>query len=195
MDIYGHLCLTDMAFKTALIQSGPRPFTLHCSMPWGDMPSDGDTGSCANVVSDILVDTCVRATAGRWTPCSWLVPGYSRPGLRNATRRLVHEAICSFGHHDPDFCLDPLFANRRFQPYAELAELGTMVVSGMTTESIQVLIPDCTVSPVGSDVIVDLQHVVEFSMGAELPTPNLPAALLPKFGGSNSGPGTAGLLG
>ena len=28
-EIYGHLCLTDMAVKTALIDSGPRPFTLH----------------------------------------------------------------------------------------------------------------------------------------------------------------------
>ena len=39
MDIYGHLCLIDMAFKTALIESGPRPFTLNCSKPWGDIPS------------------------------------------------------------------------------------------------------------------------------------------------------------
>ena len=81
MDNYGHLCLMDMAFKTTLIQSGPRPFTLHCSLPWGDMPSNGDTGSRANVVSDILVDTRARARAGRLTPCSWLVPGYYRPGL------------------------------------------------------------------------------------------------------------------
>ena len=35
MDIYSHLCLTDVSFKTALIQSGPRPFTLHCCTPWG----------------------------------------------------------------------------------------------------------------------------------------------------------------
>ena len=86
MDIYGHLCLTDMAFKTALIESGPQRFTLHCSRPWGDMPSDDDTDTRANAVSDILVDTRVRATAGKLTPCSWLVPGYSRPELRNATR-------------------------------------------------------------------------------------------------------------
>ena len=86
MDIYVHLCLTDVAFKTALIQSGPRPFTLHCSTPWGDMPNEAAMSLRANVVSDILVDTRVRATAGRLTPCTWLVPGYSRPRLRNATR-------------------------------------------------------------------------------------------------------------
>ena len=34
-EIYGHLCLTDLEIKTALINSGPRPFTLHCSTPWG----------------------------------------------------------------------------------------------------------------------------------------------------------------
>ena len=28
MDIYSHLCLTDVSVKTALIQSGPRPLTL-----------------------------------------------------------------------------------------------------------------------------------------------------------------------
>ena len=86
MDIYSHLCLTDVSFKTALIQSGPRPFTLHCCTPWGDTPNEADTGSRANFVSDILVGTRVLATAGRLTPCTWLAPGCSRPGLRNATR-------------------------------------------------------------------------------------------------------------
>ena len=28
-EIYGHLCINDMAVKTALIDTGPRPFTLH----------------------------------------------------------------------------------------------------------------------------------------------------------------------
>ena len=88
MDIYGHMCLTDMAFRTALVQSGPRPFTLHCSMPWGDMPSDADTGT-----SDILVDTCVRATSGRLTLCSWLFPeGHSIP-IRCAPHRMSPQKI------------------------------------------------------------------------------------------------------
>ena len=86
MDIYSHLCLTDVSFKTALIQSGPRPFTLNCCTTWGDIPNEPDTGLRANVISDILVDTCVLDTTGRLTACTWLAPGYSRPGLRNATR-------------------------------------------------------------------------------------------------------------
>ena len=85
MDIYSHLCMTDVSFKTPLIQSGPRPFTLHCGTPWGDIPNEPDTGSCANVISDILVDTRVLATAGRLTPCTWLAPGCSCPGFCNAT--------------------------------------------------------------------------------------------------------------
>ena len=27
-EIYGHICINDMAVKTALIDTGPRPFTL-----------------------------------------------------------------------------------------------------------------------------------------------------------------------
>ena len=51
MDIYIHLCLTDVSFKTALIQSGPRPFTLHCCTPWGNIPTDPDTGVRAQTLS------------------------------------------------------------------------------------------------------------------------------------------------
>ena len=63
-----------------------------------------------------------------------------------------HVALSAFRHRDPDFSLDPLSTNRRFQPYAELAVLGTAVVSGMTADSIHVLIPDCTVPTVGNNV-------------------------------------------
>ena len=35
-EIYSHLRLSDMAVKTALIDTGPRPFCLQCSTPWGD---------------------------------------------------------------------------------------------------------------------------------------------------------------
>ena len=34
-DIYGHLCLTDVSVKKALVDTGPRPFVLNCSTPWG----------------------------------------------------------------------------------------------------------------------------------------------------------------
>ena len=35
-EIYHHLCLTDAAVKTALVDTGPGPFCLQCSAPWGD---------------------------------------------------------------------------------------------------------------------------------------------------------------
>ena len=35
-EIYSHLCLTDVSVKTALTDTGPRPFNLQCSAPWGD---------------------------------------------------------------------------------------------------------------------------------------------------------------
>ena len=35
-DIYGHLCLTDVSVMRALVDTGPRPFVLSCSKPWGD---------------------------------------------------------------------------------------------------------------------------------------------------------------
>ena len=94
-------------------------------------------------------------------------------------------ALAAFRHRDPDFALDPLSSNRRFQPCTDLVVLGTLVVAGPTPESIQVLVPDCTIPPVGKYVVIDLRHVVELSMGAafdmgkELPPPDLASALCP----------------
>ena len=34
-EIYTYLCVTDKRFRSALVQSGPRPFTLECKSPWG----------------------------------------------------------------------------------------------------------------------------------------------------------------
>ena len=34
-EIYSYLCLSDMAVETTLIDTGPRPFCLQCSAPWG----------------------------------------------------------------------------------------------------------------------------------------------------------------
>ena len=33
-DIYSHLCLTDVAVREALVDTGPRPFVLNCHTPW-----------------------------------------------------------------------------------------------------------------------------------------------------------------
>ena len=71
MDVYSHLCLTDVSAKT-VIQSGPRPFKLHCAKLWGYIPNDPDTGLRASIVSDILIDTCVLATSDKLTSCIWL---------------------------------------------------------------------------------------------------------------------------
>ena len=35
-DIYTYLCVTDMAFKSALLDTGPHPFTLQCLSLWGE---------------------------------------------------------------------------------------------------------------------------------------------------------------
>ena len=43
MDIYNHLCLTDVSVKADLTNTGPRSFKLHCLKPWGYVPSDPDT--------------------------------------------------------------------------------------------------------------------------------------------------------
>ena len=64
MDIYGHICLMDMAFKTALIESGPRPCTLNCSKPWGDIPSDSDTDSSAQPTAAIGDARCLPVPRG-----------------------------------------------------------------------------------------------------------------------------------
>ena len=68
----------------------------------------------------------------------------------------VHMALATFNHQDPDFTFDPLSTNRRLHPSADLAVLGKVVVAGPTSESIQVLVPDCTVPPVGNDVQIAL---------------------------------------
>ena len=81
-EIYSHLCLTDIAVKTALIDSGPRPFTLHCLAPWGALIGDSSTVLRSNLVSDILVETRVHLITGKLTSSDWLQPGHTRTGLQ-----------------------------------------------------------------------------------------------------------------
>ena len=86
IDIYGHLCLTNMAIKTALINTKPRPFSLRCSAPWGALCDTAAAVSRGNLISDILIETRVHLTAGRLASSEWLMPGATRGGLRNAAR-------------------------------------------------------------------------------------------------------------
>ena len=70
-DIYGHLCLTDVSVKKALVDTGPRPFIIHCSTPWGglcDIPS-----AHGSLVNNALIEACVDLAAGRLTSTECLV--------------------------------------------------------------------------------------------------------------------------
>ena len=83
-EIYSHLCLTDASVKTALIDTGPRPFDLQCSTPWGGLC---DTqGARGTLGSDILIEARVDLAAGRLTSAEWLRPTATRGGLRDAAR-------------------------------------------------------------------------------------------------------------
>ena len=84
-DIYSHLCVTDMAFKSVLINTGPRPFTLQCKSPWGSVLLDPDACPRADLISVVLVKVCISACGDRLAACQWMsVPQHSRPGTRNA---------------------------------------------------------------------------------------------------------------
>ena len=88
-------------------------------------------------------------------------------------------AFASFQHADWDIALDPLSTNRCLHTDIPV------IVAGPTSESVQIIIPDCTVPPVGNDDQIDLRHMVElrlrspFYMGCELPPPDLALRLTP----------------
>ena len=82
-EIYSHMCLSDMAVKTALIDTGPRPFCLQCSAPLGALHDATDANSRGNLISDIIIDTRVHLTAGKLRSAAWLVPETTCGGLRN----------------------------------------------------------------------------------------------------------------
>ena len=93
-DIYTYLCVTDMAFKSALIDTGPRPFTLLCLSPWGNAPSDLDTCPRADLVNDVLINVRVLASSGRLTASRWLPPHqHFRHRTRFARRSLAEPLL------------------------------------------------------------------------------------------------------
>ena len=63
---------------------------------------------------------------------------------------------------------------------------GTVVLAGPTPDTIHVMIPDCLVPPVGTDVRIDLRHVVTLQLGLatdigdNFPPPGLARALCSK---------------
>ena len=112
-------------------------------------------------------------------------PGLLRGGKGDGDAGRVHVALAAFNHKNPDFAFNPISTNRRLQPGADITVLGTVVVAGPTRDSIQVLVPDCNVPPVGNDVRIDIRHVVElwmgpaFDMSHELPPPDLTLSICP----------------
>ena len=42
-EIYTYLCTTDERIRSALMNTGPQPFTLECRSPWGHVLNDPDT--------------------------------------------------------------------------------------------------------------------------------------------------------
>ena len=69
-EIYTYLCVTDEVIRSALVHSGPRPFTLACKSPWGLDTATTTPHRC--LISDVLVDLRVAASGDRLTACSWL---------------------------------------------------------------------------------------------------------------------------
>ena len=69
-ETYTYLCVTSDEIRSALVHSGPRPFTVACRLPWGQ-----DTGTDAPrrcLFSDVLVDLRVAASSDRLAACTWL---------------------------------------------------------------------------------------------------------------------------
>ena len=69
-EIYTYLCVTDGEIRSALVHSGPRPFTLACKSPWGLDTATTAPHRC--LISDVLVDLRMAASSDRLTACSWL---------------------------------------------------------------------------------------------------------------------------
>ena len=93
VEIYSHLCLTDTTVRSALVDMGPRPFTLECLSPWGRVLNDPDVSSRTDIICDALVNIRVAAAADKLTRCHWLERTMApRPGTRR-THRLLAERI------------------------------------------------------------------------------------------------------
>ena len=74
-EIYTYLCTTDERIRSALIDTGPRPFTLECRSPWGHVLNDPDTSPHRCLVSDVLIGVRVAIASNTLTACRWLKTG------------------------------------------------------------------------------------------------------------------------
>ena len=95
-------------------------------------------------------------------------------------------ALSPIGHSDREFGVDPLSTNRRFLGHPDFPVLGTIVLAGPTSDTIHVMIQDCLIPPVGTDVHIDLRHVVTLQLGPataigdDFPSPGRALALCEK---------------
>ena len=72
-EIYTYLCNTDERIRSALVDTGPRPFTLECKLPWGLDMQHPDTAPQRCLISDVLVNVRVAISSDRLTTrCRWL---------------------------------------------------------------------------------------------------------------------------
>ena len=76
----------DITVKTALLESGTRPFSLSCLPPWGGLCDVSTAEIGANLVNDILIETRVQLVADRLIAPRWLLPVRARRELRHTTR-------------------------------------------------------------------------------------------------------------
>ena len=68
-EIYTYLCTTDERIRSALVETGPRPFTLECRSPWGLDMQHPDTAPHRCLISDVLVDVRVAISSDKLTRC------------------------------------------------------------------------------------------------------------------------------
>ena len=72
MEIYTYLCTTDERIRSALVETGPCPFTLECRSPWGLDMQHPDTAPHRCLISDVLVNVRVAISSDRLTACRWM---------------------------------------------------------------------------------------------------------------------------
>ena len=71
-EIYTYLCNTDEKIRSALVDTGPRPFTLECKSPWGLDMQHPDTAPQRCLISDVLANVRVAISSNRLTDCRWM---------------------------------------------------------------------------------------------------------------------------
>ena len=80
--------------RLALVDIGPRPFTLECLPPWGRVLNDPNVSSRTDIISDVLIIIRIAAAADKLTCCQWLERTMAhRPGTRNARRLLAEKNL------------------------------------------------------------------------------------------------------